>query len=77
MAHTHDLEWEVGSKRIICMYDDCNFVMEEKDIIAIIGNHAAQQNMHLTWWNLRLRSAFHTPQKYQRQKRNLLHPPRR
>ena len=43
MAHTHDLEWEVGSKRIICMYDDCNFVMEEKDIIAIIGNHAAQQ----------------------------------
>ena len=43
MAHTHDLEWEVGSKRIICMYDGCDFVMEEKDIIAIIGNHAAQQ----------------------------------
>ena len=45
MAHTHDLEWEVGSRRIICMYDGCDFVMEEKDIIAIIGNHAAQQSV--------------------------------
>ena len=48
MAHTHDLEWEVGSRRIICMYDGCDFVMEEKDIIAIIGNHAAQQSVQPT-----------------------------
>ena len=48
MAHTHDLEWEVGSRRIICMYDGCDFVMEEKDIIAIIGNHTAQQSVERT-----------------------------
>ena len=37
MAHKHDLEFQAGSKRIICMYDDCDFVMEEKDIIALVG----------------------------------------
>ena len=39
--------------------------------------NAAEQNMHLTWWSLRLRSAFPPPQKYQRQKRNSIPPPRR
>ena len=48
MAHIHDLEWEVGSRRIICMYDSCEFVMDAKEIIALVGNHAAQQSVHPT-----------------------------
>jgi hypothetical protein len=37
MAHQHELEFQAGSKRIICMHSDCDFVMEQKDIIALVG----------------------------------------
>ena len=36
MAHKHDLEFMMGTKDIICMYDDCDFHIYRDDILKLV-----------------------------------------
>ena len=62
------------------MLEAASAVLRKLSVVVVVALYVcgrAQQNMHLTRWILRLRATFPQPQKYQRQKRILLPPPRR